>query len=147
MRRLFVDANIFIRIIFNKEFGLLEHLIGAEPYTSTHVLEEAAYKLIALSIIESQGPVSAYKVRKLFERGVAEETIRARLVALDRITDKLNVIPPTYSDFKESEKIALEYKLLPSDALIVAIMRREEIKEILTLDSDFRRIPWLNVIP
>lgn len=37
MRRLFVDANIFIRIIFNKEFGFLEHLIGTEPYTSTHV--------------------------------------------------------------------------------------------------------------
>jgi len=26
-------------------------------------------------------------------------------------------------------------------------MRREEIKELLTLDSDFKRIPWLNVIP
>ncbi len=86
-------------------------------------------------------------MRKLFERGVAEETIRARLVALDRITEKLNVIPPTYSDFKESMKIALEYKLLPSDVLIAAIMRREEIKEILTLDSDFRRIPWLRIIP
>ncbi len=147
MRRLFVDANIFIRIIFNKEHGLLEHLVGTEPYTSTHVLEEAAYKLIALSIIESQGPVSAYKVRKLFEKGAAEETIRARLVALDRIAGKLNVIPPTYSDFKESEKIALEHKLLPSDALIVAIMRREEIKEILTLDSDFERVPWLRIIP
>ena len=128
MRRLFVDANIFIRTIFNKEFSLLEHLIGAEPYTSTHVLEETAYKLIALSIIESQGPVSAYKVRKLFESGVAEETIRTRLVALDRIAEKLNVIPPTYSDFKEGTRISLEYKLLPSDALIVAIMRREEIK-------------------
>ena len=147
MRRLFVDANIFIRIIFNKEFSLLEHLIGTETYTSTHVLEEAAYKLIALSIIESQGPVSAYKVRKLFERGVAEETIRARLTALEKISEKLNVIPPTHSDFKESEKILLEHKLLPSDALIVAIMRREEIKEILTLDSDFKRIPWLKVIP
>ena len=147
MRKLFVDANIFIRIIFNKELGLLGHLVGTEPYTSTHVLEEAAYKLIALSIIESQGPVSAYKARKLFEKGVAEETIRVRLVALDRIAEKLNVVPPTYSDFKESMKIALEYKLLPSDALIVAIMRREEIKEILTLDSDFRRVPWLSVIP
>ena len=73
--------------------SLLEHLIGTEPYTSTHVLEEAAYELIALSIIESQGSVSAYKVKKLLERGVAEEAIRARLTALDRITEKFNVNP------------------------------------------------------
>ena len=147
MRKLFVDANIFIRIIFNKEHSLLEHLVGTEPYTSTHVLEEAAYKLIALSIIESQGPISVYKMRKLFESGVAEDTIRTRLAGLDKIAEKLNIIPPTYSDFRESTTIALEYKLLPSDALIVAIMRREEIKEILTLDNDFRRISWLKVIP
>lgn len=35
MRKLFVDANIFIRVIFNKEHSLLEYLIGTEPYTST----------------------------------------------------------------------------------------------------------------
>ena len=147
MRRLFVDANIFIRIIFGQEFSLLEHLVGAEPYTSTHVLEEAAYKLIALTIIEAHGSMSAYKVKKLFDKGVAEETIRARLAALERMAEKLNVIPPTYNDFKEARKITVEYKLLPSDALIVAIMMREDIKEILTLDSDFKRIPWLKTIP
>ncbi|BAF34777.1 conserved hypothetical protein [Aeropyrum pernix K1] len=141
MRRLFVDANIFIRIIFNREHSLLEYLIGTEPYTSTHLLEEAAYKLIALSIIESEGPVSVYKIGKLFEKGAAEDTIRARLAALDKIAEKLNIIPPTYSDFRESMKISLEYKLLPSDALTVAIMKREEIKEILTLDNDFKQIP------
>ncbi len=147
MRRLFVDANVLIRIIVNKEHHLLEYLVGTEPYTSTHVLEEAMYKLIALSIIEVEGPVSAYKVRKLFEKGVAEDIIKARLAGLNKIAEKLNVIPPTYSDFEESKRIALEYRLLPSDALIVAIMKREEIKEILTMDSDFKRIPWLKVIP
>ncbi len=147
MRRLFVDANILIRIIVNKEHNLLKYLVGTEPYTSTHVLEEAMYKLIALSIMEVEGPVNAYKVRKLFERGVTEDTIKARLAGLNKIAEKLNIIPPTYSDFEESKRIALEYKLLPSDALIVAIMGREEIKEILTMDSDFKRISWLKVIP
>ena len=147
MRRLFVDANILIRIIVNKEHNLLKYLVGTEPYTSTHVLEEAMYKLIALSIIEVEGPVNAYKVRKLFERGVAEDIIKARLDGLNKIAEKLNIIPATYSDFEESKRIALEYKLLPNDALIVAIMGREEIKEILTMDNDFKRIPWLKVIP
>ena len=156
MRRLFVDANVLIRIIVNKEHNLLKYLVGTEPYTSTHVLEEAMYKLIALSIIEVEGPLNAYKVRKLFERGVAGDAIKARLAGLNKIAERLNIIPPTYSDFEESKKIALEYKLLqsitvfkllPSDALIVAIMSKEGIKEILRMDSDFKRIPWLKVIP
>ena len=106
MRKLFVDANIFIRIIIGKEHNLLEHLVGTEPYTSTHVLEEVMYKLIALSIIEAKGAMSAYKVRKLFEKGIAENTIKARLSGLDKIVEKLNVIPPTFRDFEESKKIA-----------------------------------------
>jgi len=60
---------------------------------------------------------------------------------------KLNVIPPTLRDFEESKKASVEYKLLPNDALIVAIMSREGIKELLTLDSDFKRIPWIRIIP
>ncbi len=63
MRRLFVDANILIRVIIGKEYRLLEYLVGAEPYISTHVLEEAAYKLIALSIIEKEGSMSAYRIK------------------------------------------------------------------------------------
>lgn len=147
MRRLFVDANILIRVIIGKEYRLLEYLVGAEPYTSTHVLEEAAYKLIALSIIEKEGSMSAYRIKKVFEKGIAENVIKARLAGLNKIAEKLNVIPPTLRDFEESKKIVMEYKLLPNDALIVAVMSREGIRELLTLDSDFRRIPWIQVIP
>jgi len=77
LRRLFVDANILIHIIISKEHRLLEYLVGAEPYTSTNVLEETAYKLIALSIIEKEGVMSAYRVRKLFEKGIAGNAIKA----------------------------------------------------------------------
>ncbi|WP_204282231.1 hypothetical protein, partial [Serratia marcescens] len=45
------------------------------------------------------------------------DTIRPGWPPLDKIAEKLNIIPPTYSDFRESMKISLEYKLLPSDAL------------------------------
>lgn len=46
MKKLFVDANILIRIIVGKEYNLLKHLVGTEPYTSTPFLKEAAYKVI-----------------------------------------------------------------------------------------------------
>ena len=84
-----------------------------------------------LSAIEKEGAISAYKIRKLFEKGI-EDIIKARLAGLNKIAEKLNVIPPTLRDFEESKKIAIEYKLLPNDALIVAIMSREGIRDLNT---------------
>ena len=148
MRRLFVDANILVRVVVGREYSLLKYLMGTEPYTSTTVLEEAAYKIIALSILEAEGgKLSSYKVRKLFERGIAEDIIKARLSALNKLVDKMNIIAPTREDFEESKEIMTRYKLLPNDALIAAMVRRRGIDELLTLDSDFKRIPWLKVIP
>ncbi len=148
MKKLFVDANILIRVIVGKEYNLLKYLVGTEPYTSTSVLEEVAYKIIALSILETtEGTIGVYKIKKLFERGRAEDSIKARLSSLNELVEKLNVVPPTLEDFEVSKEIAIKYKLYPNDALIAAIMQRKSIDLLLTLDSDFKRIPWIKVVP
>ncbi|MCD6488095.1 MAG: PIN domain-containing protein [Desulfurococcales archaeon] len=148
MRKLFIDANILIRIIVGKEYDFLKYLVGTEPYTSTTVLEEVAYKIIALSVIEAKREtLGAYKVKKLFEKGVAEDLIKSRLTALNKLVEKLNIISPILEDFETSKDIIAQYKLLPNDALIVAIMQRKNISLLLTLDSDFKRTPWIKVIP
>ncbi|OWJ55462.1 PIN domain-containing protein [Pyrodictium delaneyi] len=41
----------------------------------------------------------------------------------------------------------MRYKLLPGDALIALTCRRYGIGRILTFDEDFKRVPWLEVIP
>lgn len=147
-RRLFVDANILVRVVVGGEYELLRHLIGAEAYTSTTVLEEASYKIIALTLFEAEGgTLSAYKVRKLFEKGVAREIIESRLAGLNKLAERLNIIAPTWGDFEEAKKIMLEYRLLPNDALIAAMAKHRNIDMILSLDSDFRKIPWLRVVP
>jgi hypothetical protein len=38
------------------------------------------------------------------------------------------------------------YRLLPSDAVIVAACRHNKIHRIATLDSDFKRVDFLKVI-
>ena len=148
MRKLFIDANILIRVIVGKEYSLLKNLIGTEPYTSTTVLEEATYKIIALSIMEIEGEsLNAYKIKKLFKKGIAEDLIKKRLSALNKLIEKFNIVSPTYEDFEKSKEIITEYKLLPNDALIVAIIQRKNIDTLLTLDEDFKRIPWIQIIP
>ena len=142
MKKLFVDANILMRVIVGKEYNLLKYLVGTEPYTSTPVLEEAAYKIIALSILEATGgTISVYKIKKSFERGVAEDLVKARLSALNKLVEKLkeklNVIPPTLEDFEVSKEIVIKFRLFPNDTLIATIMQRKNIDLLLTLDSDF----------
>ena len=44
-------------------------------------------------------------------------------------------------------EIMRSYNLLPGDALIAITARRYGIDTILTFDEDFKRIPWLKVIP
>jgi len=40
-----------------------------------------------------------------------------------------------------------KYSLLPGDALIAITARHYSIDTILTFDEDFKRVPWLKVIP
>jgi len=42
---------------------------------------------------------------------------------------------------------AKKYRLLPADALIALTCKHYEIDTILTFDEDFKRVPWLEVIP
>jgi len=39
------------------------------------------------------------------------------------------------------------YDLLPGDALIATTAKHYGIDVILTFDEDFKRVPWLKVIP
>ncbi len=40
-----------------------------------------------------------------------------------------------------------QYELLPNDAIIVATCKHYNIDTIVTFEEDFKRIPWLKVIP
>jgi len=44
-------------------------------------------------------------------------------------------------------KYIAEYRLLPNDALIAATCKLYNIDALATFDNDFRRVPWLRVIP
>lgn len=43
--------------------------------------------------------------------------------------------------------VAKNFHLLPADALIALTCKHYGINTILTFDEDFKRVPWLNVIP
>ncbi|MCD6428768.1 MAG: PIN domain-containing protein [Desulfurococcales archaeon] len=44
-------------------------------------------------------------------------------------------------------KALIESRLLPSDAIIALTCKHYGIDTILTLDEDFKQVPWLKVVP
>ncbi|MCD6488296.1 MAG: PIN domain-containing protein [Desulfurococcales archaeon] len=52
-----------------------------------------------------------------------------------------------YSIPREPLDTITKYNLPPSDAIIALTCRYYGIDTILTFDEDFKRVPWLKVIP
>ena len=48
---------------------------------------------------------------------------------------------------QELYEVLTEFRLLPSDAIVALTCKHYGIDTILTFDGDFKRIPWLKVIP
>ncbi len=67
---------------------------------------------------------------------------------VEEMIDKLGIIVlEDKGGLTELLETMKKYSLLPGDALIAITARHYGIDTILTFDEDFRRIPWLKVIP
>ncbi len=70
---------------------------------------------------------------------------------LERYTEMLHEFDITvlrdYAEPKELLETMRIYRLTPSDAIIALTCKHHSVDTILTFDEDFKRIPWLKVIP
>ena len=70
---------------------------------------------------------------------------------LERYTEMLREFDITVlRDYAEPEELLetmRKYRLTPSDAIIALTCKHYGIDAILTFDEDFKRIPWLKVMP
>jgi len=86
-----------------------------------------------------------YSVRKwISKHGYPEEVIKAIQELIKRL--KVRLLPSVYTETELYEAL-ITLRLLPSDAIIALTCRHYGIDTILTFDEDFKRVPWLKVIP
>ncbi len=71
--------------------------------------------------------------------------------ALEKYTNMLQEFEVTilkdYAEPNELLETMKKYRLMPSDAIIVLTCRHYGISTITTFDGDFKRVPWLKVVP
>jgi predicted nucleic acid-binding protein len=146
----YIDTSIILGILLETEKSdLAEETI--EEYSdwkfviSGIAINEALY-VATYEYYKQKGKIKGkYSLRKLIKRqGYPDKVI----TLIDSILKDLGVeIISDYFNYQEYIKTLLNYKLLPNDAQIALTCKHYGIDTILTFDEDFRRVPWLKVIP
>ena len=125
---------------------LADALEGNKLYIIPVVVAELLH-VLTLRVLRSRGAVkgSLSLRRWIRSKGYPREVldaVRDILELLDPVT-----LPVPATSWDEVAEVAASYRLPSNDALIALACREHGIDTVATLDEDFRRVPWLRVIP
>lgn len=144
-----VDTSILYHIL-HKTPRTEEALRALEENPGDYVIDtvvhnEVVYTSTLHYLEHRHGVKGAYSARRWISRhGYPSEVISAVRELIRRLG--ITLLPSVYSE-QELYDTMTAYRLLPSDAIIALTCRHYGIDTILTFDQDFRRVPWLRVIP
>ncbi len=147
---IFLDTNIIYNFLFETELSDKAEEVIRGWYReglaiSMVVLNELLY-VVGLRIARSEYGIEG---RFSFKRFIARHGYPAK--AIDRVLgfvkDFRVAVLPDFQDYRELVEVVKSYRLAPSDAQIALTCRYYGINTIATFDEDFKRIPWLRVVP
>jgi len=118
-----------------------------QAYTSIRTVEEVSYALVRISATRRFGARGIYQVRRIIEKhelGVVERELK---VLRELIVENGIRVLPDRAGVEEIHDTMVKYWLLPGDAIIALTCKHHGIDTILTFDEDFKRVPWLKVVP
>jgi hypothetical protein len=148
---LFLDANAILYYLHDvKPYSqTVEDITSGEDelYTSIRVLDEAIFTIVRTKAWLKLGIRRIEKLRvyiqkhgyKFFEEDIHE---------LYKFLEEANIaVIEDKATPQELIEVAEKFHLLPADAIIALTCKHYGIDTILTFDEDFRRVPWLKVVP
>ena len=149
MTVIFVDTNILYHILHKtprteEALDLLEENPG--DYVIDMVVHNEILYASTMHYLEHKlGIRGAYSARKWIKKhGYPKEVINAIKELFKRLNIRL--LSSIYTE-PELYDVLVQFRLLPSDAIIALTCKHYGINIILTFDEDFKQVPWLNVIP
>jgi predicted nucleic acid-binding protein len=146
---IFMDTNILYHILHKtprteEALTILEENSG-DYVIDTVVHNEVIYASTMHHLEHKYGVRGAYSVRRWIKKhGYPKEVINAVRELIKRLNIRL--ISSIYAE-QELYETLTRFRLLPSDAIIALTCKHYGIDTILTFDEDFRRVPWLRVVP
>jgi predicted nucleic acid-binding protein len=154
---IYIDANIFIHVLLNdprfgatcKAFLTRVEKGDAEACLSPLAIDEIAYKIIVEKLKAELGLVTTGEVLRQLKRDPdrldsAKPELLAFLLVIQNYKGLRVVDVPASIGVSLFEKIT-DHRLLPRDALHLAIMEYHGITHIATSDKDFGRVAGIAV--
>lgn len=157
---IFLDASPLLALILGtEEAGSCEVLLGGiesgrrRAITTPSALEEVAFKLVVAKASETIGERNPWKIREALKKD--NRLRQACAEVLDRLTGYvktlekggLTIAEVHGEDFHKLPNIFREIGLLTTDCLHLIVMDRMGIREIGTIDSDFKGVRRITVTP
>jgi predicted nucleic acid-binding protein len=149
----FIDANILVYYFtpdptFGHECQLLMDRISKyqdfTAYTSTHVLSEAAHRLMVLEAAQQFVWPLAGITRRLQRHPADVQKLTRFRQAIDEVPRLgIEVLPVDRHLPPLAVALSQLHGLLTNDALIVATMQDQAITHLISHDADFDRVPGL----
>ena len=146
----FVDSNVLVYYIFESEYSnkaaqlLTQH---RDLATSIRVIDEVMFVSIRRLALERLGLRRLDMIKKYIAShglGFAIDKLQTLMDVMEQLEI---VILRDSAELKQLLEVMEKYKLTPSDAVIALTCEQYNIDTILTFDEDFKRVPWLKVIP
>ncbi len=114
---------------------------------SLRVIDEIIFTLMRLDALRKLNIKRLDQLREYIRKHGVKEFANA-LNDVEELIEELGIIVlEDKGSLGELLEIMRNYNLLPGDALIAITARHYGIDTILTFDEDFKKIPWLKVIP
>ncbi len=123
-------------------------LIEGKDFTVTlRVIDEVIFTLIRLDALRRLNIRRLDQLREYIRKHGISEFFNA-LDDVEGLIKELGIVVlEDKGSLEELLEVMRSYNLLPGDALIAITARHYGIDAILTFDEDFKRVPWLKVIP
>lgn len=149
--RVFVDANILVyHFAPHPTFGsdcnnFLRRIESGnvEGFTATHVVGEAAHRLMILEAKLLFGWPSKVVDRLKQRPDALLQLTRFRTAVEDVLRSRIGVLAIEPQRLADSAEVSQQFGLLGNDALSVAMMQSHGLSNLASHDSDFDRVPGL----
>ncbi len=142
--KVFFDSNVFLKYLVGIEDAkkLIDKVEYGEwrGYVNDVIVSEVIYGYLRLALNISRYKLREYVVKYIDKvKELLEQDIYPLFMNFNHLPSRIGV--------DMLIEYMVKYRLLPNDALIAAICWLYGIEAIATFDEDFKRIPWLKVIP
>ena len=151
--KLFVDTNAFVYYLTNDKDRItkVQDLLESgeyEIFTNILAVNEIIYKLLWISASEKLKTNKKFVLLNFIKTDaeLRNEVYSKFIDFYMYLKTRCKILDLKEDEIMMSCQISNNYGLLPTDASIVATMIKNNIKKILTDDSDFKKIKSIEVI-